>query len=95
MAPLWRWKLKLSAMPGLTLSWSPNILRKAAVHATGPYIIPHVKVDSYAVHTNNPFTGAMRGFGAAQPPMATEAVMDMLAEKLGLHPFYYPLPQCF
>lgn len=72
---------------GAYLSWSPNILRKAAVHATGPYIIPHVKVDSYAVHTNNPFTGAMRGFGAAQPPMATEAVMDMLAEKLGLHPF--------
>ncbi|GAV26506.1 aldehyde oxidase [Carboxydothermus islandicus] len=72
---------------GAYLSWSPNILRKAAVHATGPYYIPNVKVDSYAVHTNNPFTGAMRGFGAAQPPMAYEAIMDMLAEKLNLHPF--------
>lgn len=72
---------------GAYSSWSPNILRKAAVHATGPYYIPNIKVDAYAVHTNNPFTGAMRGFGAAQPPIAYEAQMDLLAEKLGLHPF--------
>lgn len=72
---------------GAYASWAPNILRKAAVHATGPYQVPNVKVDSYAVFTNNPFTGAMRGFGAAQPPIAYEAQMDLLAEKLGLHPF--------
>jgi len=72
---------------GAYASWAPNILRKAAVHATGPYQVPNVKIDSYAVFTNNPFTGAMRGFGAAQPPIAYEAQMDLLAEKLGLHPF--------
>ena len=72
---------------GAYLSWSPNILRKAAVHAAGPYKVPHVQVDSYAVHTNNPFTGAMRGFGAAQTPLAYESLMDMLAERLGIHPF--------
>ncbi|WP_297201776.1 xanthine dehydrogenase family protein molybdopterin-binding subunit [Thermanaeromonas sp.] len=72
---------------GAYASWSPNVLRKAAVHATGPYYVPHVKIDAYAVYTNNPFTGAMRGFGATQPPLAYEAQMDLLAAELGLHPF--------
>ncbi|MGI6553322.1 MAG: xanthine dehydrogenase family protein molybdopterin-binding subunit [Bacillota bacterium] len=72
---------------GAYASWSPNVLRKAAIHATGPYEVPHVKIDAFAVYTNNPFTGAMRGFGAAQPPVAHEAQMDLLAEKLNLHPF--------
>lgn len=72
---------------GAYASWAPNIMRKAAVHATGPYSIPNVNVDSFAVYTNNPFAGAMRGFGAAQPPLAHESQMDRLAEKLGIHPF--------
>ncbi|MGI9952390.1 molybdopterin cofactor-binding domain-containing protein [Moorellaceae bacterium AZ2] len=72
---------------GAYASWSPNVLRKAAVHATGPYYVPNVKIDAYAVYTNNPFTGAMRGFGATQPPIAYEGQMDLLAAELGLHPF--------
>ncbi len=71
---------------GAYSSWSPNILRKAAVHATGPYAIPNVQVDSYAVFTNNPYTGAMRGFGAAQPVVAYESQMDLLAKGLGISP---------
>lgn len=71
---------------GAYTSWSMNVLRKAAVHATGPYEIPNVKVDSYAVYTNNPWTGAMRGFGAAQPVLAYESQMDLLAKELGLSP---------
>ena len=62
-------------------------MRKAGVHITGPYEIPNVKVDSYAVYTNNPFAGAMRGFGATQVPIAYESQMDIMAEKLGLNPF--------
>ncbi|TJX15623.1 aldehyde oxidase [Tissierella creatinini] len=72
---------------GAYCSWAMNVLRKAGVHATGPYHIPNVKVDSYAVYTNNPFTGAMRGFGATQIPNAAEQQMDILAEKLGISPF--------
>lgn len=71
---------------GAHCSWAINVLRKAGVHATGPYFIPNVKVDSYAVYTNNPFTGAMRGFGATQVPNACEQQMDILAEKLGISP---------
>ena len=48
-------------------SWGINVVRKAGwVHATGPYEIPNVDIKAYAVYTNNPFCGAMRGFGAAQ-----------------------------
>ncbi len=71
---------------GAYCSWAINVLRKAGVHATGPYHIPNVKVDSFAVYTNNPFTGAMRGFGATQVPNAVEQQMDILAEKLGISP---------
>lgn len=78
---------KIIGDTGAYASWAPNIMRKAAIHATGPYVIPNVKVDSYAVYTNNPFAGAMRGFGAAQPPIAYESQMDKIAEKLGIHPF--------
>lgn len=69
---------------GAYASWSVNVLRKAGVHATGPYVIPNVQVDSYAVLTNNPYAGAMRGFGAAQPVLAYESQMDLLADALGL-----------
>ncbi len=80
---------------GAHASWAINILRKAGVHMTGPYVIPNVKVDSYAVYTNNPFTGAMRGFGAAQVPIAYEQQMDEIARKLNINPLELRLKNCF
>ncbi|KAB3530542.1 xanthine dehydrogenase family protein molybdopterin-binding subunit [Alkaliphilus serpentinus] len=77
---------KIVGDTGAYASWAINVLRKAGVHATGPYEIPNVKVDSYAVYTNNPFAGAMRGFGATQTPIGHEQQMDMLAEKLNMNP---------
>lgn len=69
---------------GAYASWVCNVMRKGGIHATGPYEIPNVKVDSYGVYTNNPFAGAKRGFGATQPPVAYEQQMDIIAEKLGI-----------
>lgn len=80
---------------GAHCSWAINVLRKAGVHATGPYVIPNVKVDSYAVYTNNPFTGAMRGFGATQVPIAYEQQMDILAEKLNMDPIEFRMKNIF
>ena len=71
---------------GAYASWGMNVLRKSAVHATGPYNIPNVDVQALAVYTNNPYSGAMRGFGATQVPVGHESQMDILAEKLGMHP---------
>ncbi|NBG89053.1 xanthine dehydrogenase family protein molybdopterin-binding subunit [Isachenkonia alkalipeptolytica] len=80
-------KARIVGDTGAYASWAINVLRKAGVHITGPYEIPNVWVDSYAVYTNNPFSGAMRGFGATQPPIAHEQQMDRIGEKLGLDPF--------
>ncbi len=72
---------------GAYASWAPNVLRKCLTHLTGPYEIQNVKIDGFNVYTNNPFTGAMRGFGATQSGMVYEQLMDMLAEKAGLTNF--------
>lgn len=80
---------------GAYASWATNVLRKAGVHATGPYYIPNIKVDSIAVYTNNPFAGAMRGFGATQPPIAYEQQMDILAEELGIDPITIRMKNMF
>lgn len=80
---------------GAYASWAINVMRKAGVHATGPYEIPNVKVDTYAVYTNNPYCGAMRGFGATQVPIASEQQMDILAHELKINPVKFRLQNCF
>ncbi len=72
---------------GAYASLGPGVANRAAIHATGPYEIPNVKIESYCVYTNNPICGAMRGFGVPQVALAHESQMDLLAEKLGLSPF--------
>ena len=59
-------------------------LLRAACHSCGPYRVPNVEVNAKAVFTNNPNSGAMRGFGSNQAQFAMEGIMDMLAEKVGL-----------
>jgi selenium-dependent xanthine dehydrogenase len=59
-------------------------LVRAACHACGPYRVPNVDMESRAVFTNNPTSGAMRGFGSNQAQFAMEGIMDLLAEKVGI-----------
>jgi CO/xanthine dehydrogenase Mo-binding subunit len=66
---------------------STKVLGNATLMCTGPYEIPNVKVDSYAVYTNNMVTGAFRGFGGPQGAFSAETQMNRLAEKLGMDPF--------
>jgi len=65
---------------------STKVLGNATLMSTGPYEIPNVKVDSYAVYTNNIPGGAFRGFGAPQGAFASEMQMNRLAELLGMDP---------
>lgn len=69
---------------GAYASLGPYVMTRAATHLTGPYEVPHVKVDCYAMYTNNPPAGAYRGFGAPQAHFAAESQMDILAHELGL-----------
>jgi len=65
---------------------SPKVLGNATIMCTGPYEIPNVKVDSYAVYTNNIPGGAFRGFGGPQGAFAAEIQMNRLAEALNMDP---------
>lgn len=80
-------KAEIMIDTGAYASYGPGVATRAAVHATGPYEVPHVQVDVHCVYTNNPFSGAMRGFGVPQMCFVHETQMDLLAEKLGLSPW--------
>lgn len=71
---------------GAYMTLSPWVLLYSNVTATGPYNVPNVKVDSYAVLTNNPPSGAYRTFGSGQTCVAYEQQMDEMAKKLGMDP---------
>jgi CO/xanthine dehydrogenase Mo-binding subunit/aerobic-type carbon monoxide dehydrogenase small subunit (CoxS/CutS family) len=64
-----------------------GVMRKAAILAAGPYVIPNVRIDTYGIYTNNTPSGAFRSFGALQTQFATESHLDIIAEKLRLDPF--------
>jgi CO/xanthine dehydrogenase Mo-binding subunit/aerobic-type carbon monoxide dehydrogenase small subunit (CoxS/CutS family) len=64
-----------------------GVMRKAAILAAGPYVIPNVRVDTFGIYTNNTPSGAFRSFGALQTAFATESHLDICAEQLGLDPF--------
>jgi len=70
------------AYPYLT----PYVLLYATATAAGPYKIDNLRVDSVAAATNQTFTSAFRGFGAAQAAVAYEQQMDEIAKALDLDP---------
>ena len=76
-------------------SYGIAVASRAAVHATGPYEVENVAVESKCVYTNNPFCGAMRGFGTPQMAVAHESHMDLLAENLGMDPLDFRLLNAF
>ncbi len=71
---------------GAYASLGEKVMTRATTHSAGPYGIPNVRADCYAMYTNNPPAGAFRGFGVTQSAFAVESMMDMLAEKLNLDP---------
>ncbi|MEW6741788.1 MAG: selenium-dependent xanthine dehydrogenase [Planctomycetota bacterium] len=69
---------------GAYASVGEKVLERAAGHACGPYRVPSVDIEAVAVCTNNPPSGAMRGFGVNQAHFAMEGCLDLLAEKMGI-----------
>ena len=61
------------------------------VHATGPYRVPAVHATARAVHTHGPVAGAFRGFGVPQAAIATETLIDRLADAAGIDPLDFRL----
>jgi len=71
---------------GAYASTSGPVVGSAAYFAAGPYRVPAVDVLAESVYTNNPVSGAMRGFGAVQACFGMESTMDLLAAELGMDP---------
>jgi xanthine dehydrogenase molybdenum-binding subunit len=69
---------------GAYASVGMKVLERAAGHASGPYRVPAIDVESVAARTNNPICGAFRGFGANQAQFAMEGVLDRLASMVGI-----------
>ncbi len=65
-------------------STTPWSTWRSTVQSCGPYRVDNVRTDVRAAATNNPPTGAFRGFGSPQVNFTIESIMDEAAEQLGL-----------
>ncbi len=69
---------------GAYASWGPTVANRVPVHASGPYRVKAARALSRAIHTNEPPSGAFRGFGVPQAAVVHEGLMDALADALGV-----------
>jgi aldehyde oxidoreductase len=69
---------------GAYASWGPTVANRVPVHASGPYVVPHYRATTRAIHTHAVPAGAFRGFGVPQTVIAQEQLLDRLAEQLGM-----------
>ncbi|MFH0880728.1 MAG: xanthine dehydrogenase family protein molybdopterin-binding subunit [Lentisphaerota bacterium] len=71
---------------GAYVEYGANVVNAAGLSATGPYRIPHVKIDSVCVYTNLPPSGAYRGFGYPEFHFGLESHITRIAKEIGLDP---------
>ena len=64
----------------------PRVTQKSGFTAAGPYDIENVEIESYALYTNRPPSGALRGFGIPQLVWAYESHTDQIARALNIDP---------
>jgi CO/xanthine dehydrogenase Mo-binding subunit len=79
-------EIRIVADGGAYCYTTNKVLGNTTTTCTGPYVIPNVKVDVDGVYTNNPPSGAFRGFGSPQAIFAAEMQMNKLAEALKIDP---------
>lgn len=66
---------------------SPRVIDQACLFSCGPYVVPNVRVEGWAMYTNNANSSAFRGFGINQAAVAIEQLVDEIAIKLNIDPF--------
>ncbi|NLZ67452.1 MAG: selenium-dependent xanthine dehydrogenase [Spirochaetales bacterium] len=74
----------IDADTGAYASLGGPVLQRACTHASGPYNYQNIQVIGRALYTNNVPSGAFRGFGVTQSCFAFEALLNKMAEKVGL-----------
>ena len=79
-------KVRTIADGGAYCSVSPWVTWRSTIQCCGPYIVDNVWCDTYAVYTNNVYTGAFRGFGSPQINFCIEQLIEIAAEEIGISP---------
>jgi selenium-dependent xanthine dehydrogenase len=82
-------KARIVADTGAYASLGGPVLQRAVTHAGGPYDYQDFDCEGLAVYTNNPVSGAFRGFGVAQSAFALESSITLLAAKAGIDPWEF------
>ncbi|MDO5564438.1 MAG: selenium-dependent xanthine dehydrogenase [Eubacteriales bacterium] len=82
-------KAVVYADTGAYASLGGPVLERACTHAAGPYNYQIVDILGKAIYTNNPPSGAFRGFGVTQTCFATEMNINELAKMVGIDPFEF------
>ena len=67
-------------------AFKPTVYLRGADHLCGVYRIPHARIDSYMVYTNNVPKGHMRSPAKPQVVFAVESHTDMIAREMGMDP---------
>ena len=80
-------KAIVSSDTGAYASLGGPVLERACTHAAGPYHYENFDIEGTAYYTNNPPAGAFRGFGVTQTCFATETLLNMMADKVGITPW--------
>lgn len=80
-------RARIIADTGAYASLGGPVLQRACTHAGGPYQIENVDIHGQAIYTNNPPSGAFRGFGVMQTCFAMESNLNLLAAKVGISPW--------
>jgi len=78
-------KIKSVRDGGAYPSTNDYVSRKHAYGVAGPYNIPNVWIDAYAVFTNKRPTSSMRGFGLFQASFAWDVQIERIAEAVGIN----------
>jgi CO/xanthine dehydrogenase Mo-binding subunit/aerobic-type carbon monoxide dehydrogenase small subunit (CoxS/CutS family) len=78
--------VKVYGDTGAYASAGETVLFRMMAFACGPYEVPNVEVNTYAVHTNNNPAGAFRGYGSPQVAFAAETHIQHMIDTLGLDP---------
>ncbi|MBI5441378.1 MAG: molybdopterin-dependent oxidoreductase [Deltaproteobacteria bacterium] len=76
---------------GAYVSWGALTPELMLQTTSSLYRLENVRFEAQVVYTNNPHTGAVRGWGNPQSTFAIESQMDELAEKLGIDPLEFRL----
>lgn len=84
-------QVDLLADAGAYASHSLIVAWAAGTYFPGPYHIPNLKIDAMSVFTNNPISGACRGYGQPQAVLVLESLIAEMAVRLEIDPVEFRL----